>query len=130
MKKYPPSKWYKTGYTRIAPWYFGIMRAEVQMRQDTYDADGINSLFQLKWVGAGRLPRNLANESYYSMLAATEKHNPFLYFWKTLVMSFKHEGDPIPTAPAIREATYRRYMEQREEDRKAYDEELLKGNHD
>lgn len=131
MKPSPPSHWYKTGETRIAPWYFGIMRAEVQMRRDHYDLDGLNSGFNTKWVGAGRLPDNLANESYYSMLATTEDINPFTFFWRCLVTALpKLKGDPVPEPPANRGARYRQYMRERDDRQRERDERILKGYED
>lgn len=126
MRKYPPSKWYRTGEARIAPWFFGIMRAEVQMRRDHYSPDGLTIGFNVKWVGAGRLPRNLANQSYYAMQAARVETNIHMYFWRTLVSVLpKSLADPTPKSPAEIEAGIREFKRYREEQQRQEDGRIL-----
>ena len=71
-----PTSWYRTGDCRIAPWWFGIMRAEFMERRDFPDPyggdDAGNGTFQTRWVGAGRLPYTFDNN-----------YSPF-GFWSTM----------------------------------------------
>lgn len=52
------TEWYRTGETRIVPWWFGLMRAEFMERRDFKDETGEVMEYQLRSVGAGRLPQN------------------------------------------------------------------------
>ncbi len=67
-----PTAWYRTGETRIVPWYFGLMRAEFIERRDFKDEDGEVVSYQLRNVGTGRLP-----DEYGTW------HSPF-GFWSTM----------------------------------------------
>lgn len=67
-----PTEWYRTGETRIVPWYFGLLRAEFIERRDFKDQDGEVTSYQLRTVGTGPLPDEYG--SYYS---------PF-GFWSTM----------------------------------------------
>jgi hypothetical protein len=52
-----PTAWYRTGDCRIVPWWFGVMRAEFMERRDYPDFYGEINSYQIRWVGAGRFPR-------------------------------------------------------------------------
>lgn len=54
-----PTAWYRTGDCRIAPWWFGIMRAEFMERRDFADGSGEVTSFQIRWVAAGRFPAEM-----------------------------------------------------------------------
>jgi hypothetical protein len=60
-----PTAWKRTGDCRIAPWWFGIMRAEFMERRDFpgYNNDWENGTFQTRWVGAGRFPIDMDQTS-------------------------------------------------------------------
>ena len=51
-----PGPWYRTEDCRIAPWYFGLMRAEFMERRDFRDEYDEVVAFQTRWVGAGKFP--------------------------------------------------------------------------
>lgn len=52
------TEWYRTGDCRVAPWWFGVMRAEFMERRDApgYSGTMEDGTYQIRWVGAGRLP--------------------------------------------------------------------------
>lgn len=78
-----PTPWKRTGDCRIAPWWFGIMRAEFMERRDFYDEYGEVSSFQTRWVGAGRFPAEMDVTSPYG-------------FWSTMATPIgdtKNYGD-------------------------------------
>lgn len=76
------SKWYRTGESRIVPWYFGLMRAEFFWRRDGYDHSGELVLFQLTTRGTGRLPTDMDGPyagGFWSTLATPVKAK---YGWR------------------------------------------------
>lgn len=78
-----PTKWARTGDCRIAPWMFGLMRAEFMERRDFTDQYGDPSSFQTRWVSAGRFPWQMDVTSPYG-------------FWSTMstpVGDTEHYGD-------------------------------------
>lgn len=61
-----PTPWKRTGDCRIAPWWFGIMRAEFMERRDfRWEGDDEIVSFQTRWVGAGRFPAQMDITSPY-----------------------------------------------------------------
>lgn len=79
-----PTEWKRTGDCRVAPWWFGIMRAEFMERRDFIDPNGVfGTTFQTRWVGAGRFPAELDVTSPFG-------------FWSTMstpVGDTQHYGD-------------------------------------
>lgn len=88
-----PTSWKDTGDYRIAPWLFGIMRAE-KMQQRSMSADP-ESCFQVRWVSAGALPPEYDGPSafgFWSTMATPE--NSFKVFgartiWKRFITYFQ-----------------------------------------
>ena len=93
MRRY--SKWYRTGDIRIAPWWFGIMRAEFLERRDI-TTEGAGDTYQLRWVGAGRLPAEYDGSSafgFWSTMATPgdDEHYGDRRFWRWFIQ-YKRSG--------------------------------------
>lgn len=65
--------WYPTGEARIAPSWFGFMRAEVMQRRDFpgYSGTMEDGTYQIRWVSAGSFPREFDGPTAFG-------------FWSTL----------------------------------------------
>jgi len=96
------SAWSQTGYCRIVPWYFGLMRAEFEERRDTTDPDGVfGDTFQIRWVRSGRLPYEFDNSGPFGFLStiATPAGDTKTYgaraLWKGFITYFR--GTAVPS---------------------------------
>lgn len=86
MAKPQPSKWYLTGDARVAPWWFGLMRAEVMERRDFFFEDGEEKSYETRWVGAGRLPAEFGDYNLWSTLASPVAEHPGSPgFWRRFI---------------------------------------------
>jgi hypothetical protein len=97
-----PTPWKRTGDCRIAPWWFGIMRAEFMERRDfpgpagSDDAGG--GTFQTRWIGAGRFPAELDVTSpfgFWSTMATPvgdTKRYGARALWRGFITYFKGNG--------------------------------------
>jgi hypothetical protein len=96
-----PTEWYRTGETRIVPWYFGLLRAEFIERRDFKDPDGEVTSYQLRYVGTGHIPDEYGSWKtspfgfWSTMATPDDARYGERAIWKNLIKFFK--------APAVRE---------------------------
>lgn len=100
--------WYRTGECRVVPWYFGLMRAEFLERRDYKDETGEVMEYELRPVGAGRLPRKYDGPGafgFWSTLASNSSMYGERAIWRQFISFFAKlppteppEPRPLPTS--------------------------------
>lgn len=103
--------WYRTGECRIVPWYFGLMRAEFFERRDYKDETGEVMEYELRTVGAGRLPPKFDGPSafgFWSTLASGSSLYGERALWRQFITFFGNLPPVEPPPPARSVATHHR----------------------
>jgi hypothetical protein len=88
------TKWYRTGESRIVPWYFGLLRAEFGWRRDFKEPESGEVMeYQLIFRAAGRFPREFDGTGafgFWSTLATPTDDPKFgeRRFWRQFIWWF------------------------------------------
>lgn len=106
-----PGPWYRTEHCRIAPWWFGTMRAEFEERRDFSWRGGDDEVvsFQTRWVGAGRFPWQMDITSPYGFWSTMAtpvgdtKHYGDRALWRGFITYFKGNKEDKPDGKQVAE---------------------------
>lgn len=98
-----PTPWKRTGDCRIAPWWFGLMRAEFMERRDFpgYSGTMEDGSFQTRWVSAGHFPWQMDVTSpfgFWSTMSTptgdTQRYG-VRALWRGFITYFKGNGGDV-----------------------------------